>query len=140
MVKDATYTNGVIAVKEKYLLKDKIFKMCEGGAEEALRALTDSGFNILPISAPDAPPSFENASAASFTAPPRILSRPSYLPSSIHCKICETEAERLCENYEIQYFSAKKYDLIKNQPFLYYVFRRRAENANVGIGLFVKAF
>ena len=44
MVKDATYTNGVIAVKEKYLLKDKIFKMCEGGAEEALRALTDSGF------------------------------------------------------------------------------------------------
>lgn len=44
MAKDLLYTNGVIAAKEKYLLKDKIFRLCEGGAEEALRALTETGF------------------------------------------------------------------------------------------------
>lgn len=44
MGKDATYTNGVIAVREKYLLKDKIYKLCETGAEEALRALSETGF------------------------------------------------------------------------------------------------
>ncbi|HBN12994.1 MAG TPA: hypothetical protein DD415_05200 [Clostridiales bacterium] len=44
MAKDLTYTNGVIAAREKYLLKDKISRLCEGGAEEALRALTESGF------------------------------------------------------------------------------------------------
>lgn len=47
-----------------------------------------------------------------------------------------TQAERLLESYETEYFSAKKYELVKNQPFLYYVFRRRAENENVRI-LFV---
>lgn len=47
-----------------------------------------------------------------------------------------TQAERVCESYETEYFTANKYDLIKNQSFLYYVFRRRAENANVRI-LFV---
>ena len=44
MAKDLTYTNGVIAVREKYLLKDKILKLCEAGAEEALRSLLESGF------------------------------------------------------------------------------------------------
>ena len=44
-----------------------------------------------------------------------------------------TSAERLAESYEGEYFSAKKYELQKNQPFLYYVFRRRTENANVRI-------
>lgn len=44
MSKSLTYTNGVIAVREKYLLKDKIFKLCEGSAEEALRAVSESGF------------------------------------------------------------------------------------------------
>ena len=44
MAKDLTYTNGVIAVREKYLLKDKILKLCETGAEEALRSLLESGF------------------------------------------------------------------------------------------------
>ena len=44
MAKDLTYTNGVIAVREKYLLKDKIIKLCETGAEEALRSLLESGF------------------------------------------------------------------------------------------------
>ena len=44
MSKDLTYTNGVIAVREKYLLKDKILKLCETGAEEALRSLSESGF------------------------------------------------------------------------------------------------
>lgn len=44
MAKDLTYTNGVIAVREKYLLKDKILKLCETGAEDALRSLLESGF------------------------------------------------------------------------------------------------
>ncbi len=47
-----------------------------------------------------------------------------------------TSAERICESYETEYFTARKYELQKSQPFLYYVFRRRAENANVRI-LFV---
>lgn len=41
---DTGYTNGVIAVREKYLLKDKIFRFCELPAEEAFRLLTESGF------------------------------------------------------------------------------------------------
>lgn len=44
MSKDALFTDGVIAVKENVLLKDKILKLCEGSAEEALRVLTESGF------------------------------------------------------------------------------------------------
>lgn len=44
MSKSLTYTNGVIAVREKYLLKDKIFKLCEGSAEDALRSVSESGF------------------------------------------------------------------------------------------------
>lgn len=47
-----------------------------------------------------------------------------------------TQAERLLESYDTTYFTAKKYELVKSQPFLYYVFRRRAENENVRI-LFV---
>lgn len=45
MARDVTYTDGVIAVRENGLLKDKIFKLCETDADETLRALTDSGFN-----------------------------------------------------------------------------------------------
>ncbi len=44
MVLDVTYTNGVIATREKYLLKDKILRFCEMSAEEAFRALIESGF------------------------------------------------------------------------------------------------
>lgn len=44
MARDLLYTNGVIAAREKYLLKDKILKLCEGSAEEAFRTLTESGF------------------------------------------------------------------------------------------------
>lgn len=47
-----------------------------------------------------------------------------------------TAAERELESYETRFFASKKYELVKNQPFLYYVFRRRAENADVRI-LFV---
>ena len=47
-----------------------------------------------------------------------------------------TLSERTLESFETEYFSARKYDLVRNQPFLYYVFRRRAENRNVRI-LFV---
>lgn len=41
---DVGYTNGVIAAREKYLLKDKLIRLCELSAEDAFRALLDSGF------------------------------------------------------------------------------------------------
>ena len=41
---DVAYTNGVIAVREKRLLKDKIFRFCELTAEEVFRALLENGF------------------------------------------------------------------------------------------------
>lgn len=41
---DSTYTNGVIAVREKYLLKEKIFRLCELSAEEAFRMLLEIGY------------------------------------------------------------------------------------------------
>jgi len=44
MAKDFPYTDGVIAVKETYLLGDKLYKLCEANAEEAFRALRESGF------------------------------------------------------------------------------------------------
>lgn len=44
MFLDTTYTNGVIAVKEKSLLKEKIFRLCELNVGEAFRILLESGF------------------------------------------------------------------------------------------------
>lgn len=44
MAKDLTYVNGIIAVKENGLLKDKIFSLTEMSAESAFRALSESGF------------------------------------------------------------------------------------------------
>ena len=44
MAVDNLYVNGVIAVKETSLLKDKIYRMCELGADDAFRMLTESGF------------------------------------------------------------------------------------------------
>lgn len=41
---DTTYTGGVIAVRETQLLKDRIFKLCEGTAQEAFGILSDCGF------------------------------------------------------------------------------------------------
>lgn len=41
---DVGYTNGVIAAREKYLLKDKLIRLCELTAEDAFRALVESGF------------------------------------------------------------------------------------------------
>jgi V/A-type H+-transporting ATPase subunit C len=41
---DVLYTDGVIAAREKYLLKDKISRMCSLSAEEAFRILTESSF------------------------------------------------------------------------------------------------
>lgn len=43
-MKDHVYTNGVIAVKEKSLLGDKILRFAELSAEDAFRALLESGF------------------------------------------------------------------------------------------------
>lgn len=44
MKKDVYYINGMIAVKEKSLLGDRIFRMCELTSEEAFRLLVESGF------------------------------------------------------------------------------------------------
>lgn len=44
-----------------------------------------------------------------------------------------TEAERALESYESEYFWEKRFELEGKQPFLYYVFRRRAEIQNVRI-------
>ena len=44
-----------------------------------------------------------------------------------------TEAERALGSFEAEYFAAHKYELAGKEPFLYYVFRRRAEIANVRI-------
>ncbi|MBR1974232.1 MAG: V-type ATPase subunit [Clostridia bacterium] len=41
---DMTYTSGVIAVREKFLLKEKILRFCEVSAEDAFRSLLESGF------------------------------------------------------------------------------------------------
>lgn len=44
MALDIAYTNGVIAAREKYLLKERIYRLCELSAEEAFRMLLESGF------------------------------------------------------------------------------------------------
>ena len=43
---DSVYTNGVIAVKEKQLLGDKLLRFIEMTADEALRSLKESGFGV----------------------------------------------------------------------------------------------
>ena len=47
-----------------------------------------------------------------------------------------TRAELIKDNLEIDFLAERKYELKRSQPFLYYVLRRRAENANLRI-LFV---
>ena len=44
-----------------------------------------------------------------------------------------TQAEKMLDGFEIEYFAKRKYELQKNEPFLYYIFRRKAENANIRI-------
>ena len=44
-----------------------------------------------------------------------------------------TQAEKALESFDVDYFAERKYDLSKTEPFLYYVYRRRNENANVRI-------
>ncbi|MCD8372111.1 MAG: V-type ATPase subunit, partial [Clostridia bacterium] len=44
MAVDSLFTNGIIAAREKYLLKDKLLRMCEVSADEAFRMLAESGF------------------------------------------------------------------------------------------------
>jgi vacuolar-type H+-ATPase subunit C/Vma6 len=44
-----------------------------------------------------------------------------------------TQAEKTVDGYDAAYFSAKKYELKKSEPFLYYVYRRKSEIANVRI-------
>ena len=44
-----------------------------------------------------------------------------------------TDAERALESFEAEHFCERKYELDGREPFLYYVFRRRAEIQNVRI-------
>lgn len=44
-----------------------------------------------------------------------------------------TAAERSFESFEAEYFAARRFELQNKEPFLYYVFRRRAEISNVRI-------
>ena len=44
-----------------------------------------------------------------------------------------TQAEKMRDEYDSEYFAKRKYALEKNEPFLYYVYRRKAECANVRI-------
>lgn len=44
-----------------------------------------------------------------------------------------TVAEKIVDGYDAEYFAARRFALEKSEPFLYYVFRRRAENANVRV-------
>ena len=44
-----------------------------------------------------------------------------------------TEAERALESFEAEYFQERRFELEGKEPFLYYVFRRRAEIQNVRI-------
>lgn len=44
-----------------------------------------------------------------------------------------TKAELMRDNLETDFLGAHRYELKKSQPFLYYVLRRRAENANLRI-------
>jgi vacuolar-type H+-ATPase subunit C/Vma6 len=44
-----------------------------------------------------------------------------------------SEAEKARDEYECSYLHDNRFELRASQPFMYYVFRRRAENANVRI-------
>ena len=44
-----------------------------------------------------------------------------------------TQAEKTRDGYDLAQFEARKYELIKNEPFLYYIYRRKIENENVRI-------
>lgn len=44
-----------------------------------------------------------------------------------------TQAEKMLDGFETEYFAKRKYELRKSEPFLYYIYRRKAENANVRI-------
>ena len=44
-----------------------------------------------------------------------------------------TQAEKMLGAYDAAHFSARKYALEKTEPFLYYVYRRKTESANVRI-------
>ena len=46
-----------------------------------------------------------------------------------------TEAEKMLESYEVDFFAEKPYELSGQGNFLYYVFRRRVENENIRIVL-----
>lgn len=59
-----TYVNGVIAAKEKNFLKEKLLRLCETDAENALRALKESGFGGAAAAAAEAEVTAETLIAA----------------------------------------------------------------------------
>lgn len=44
-----------------------------------------------------------------------------------------SQAERMLGGYETELFTAKKYELKRDEPFLYYILQRKTENANIRI-------
>lgn len=44
-----------------------------------------------------------------------------------------TEAEKLLDGYDVEFFAKRKYELARSEPFLYYVYRRKIENENIRI-------
>ena len=44
MANELSYTEGIIAVKEKYLLKEKLLRLCEMTAEDAFRTLLEGSY------------------------------------------------------------------------------------------------
>jgi vacuolar-type H+-ATPase subunit C/Vma6 len=77
---------------------------------------------------------FENAEKAK-----EVFARAGYGTFSEACDEAKgagmpyTQAERMLEMLEIDYLATHRYEMKRTQPFLYYVFRRRADNVNVRI-------
>lgn len=75
---DSLYVNGVIAVREKSLLGERLKRLCEGNAEDAFRQITEYGFGAgaEALTCRD----FENLIAAEERATDDFIRR--YAPSS----------------------------------------------------------
>ena len=104
--------DGEIA-KEKYLPFGKL-------KEEQLAPLTDDGESEKET----AFKAFEKTPYSAFVKS-CFLAREKGLPF--------TEAERIRDGYDETFFAKRKYELQNKEPFLYYVYRRKTENANVRV-------
>lgn len=60
----------------------------------------------------------------------------SFVQSCLDAKekgLAMTQAEKTRDSYDIAQFETRKYELVKTEPFLYYIYRRKLENENVRI-------